>query len=178
MKLYKNYIDCKWLESESKDIIQVDDPATGKIIGEISCAKKNEVDLAVSAAKAAFDDQMQYAVKIMMNAFYGVFASEFYMFTHHDLGTSITAWARRNIKGIIQKLGKEGHHVVYSDTDSIFVSVPVEEGSPTAPPREGEERKKWQAAMDEMIRFGNETANRFSEDSAVLAFETGMSAFF
>ena len=47
MKLYKNYIDGKWLESESKDIIQVDDPATGKVIGEISCAKKNEVDLAV-----------------------------------------------------------------------------------------------------------------------------------
>ena len=54
MKLYKNYIDGKWLESESKDIIQVDDPATGKVIGEISCAKKNEVALAVSAAKAAF----------------------------------------------------------------------------------------------------------------------------
>ena len=58
MKLYKNYIDGKWLESESKDIIQVDDPATGKIIGEISCAKKNEVDLAVSAAKAAFNSRI------------------------------------------------------------------------------------------------------------------------
>ena len=53
MKLYKNYIDGKWLESESKDIIQVDDPATGKVIGEISCAKKNEVDVAVSAAVTA-----------------------------------------------------------------------------------------------------------------------------
>ena len=33
MKLYKKYINGKWLESESKDIIQVDDPATGKNIG-------------------------------------------------------------------------------------------------------------------------------------------------
>ena len=41
MKLYKNYIDGKWIESESKEIIQVDDPSNGKIIGEISCAKKN-----------------------------------------------------------------------------------------------------------------------------------------
>ncbi len=142
---------------------------------------KNEMRIAEEnkdSAKVAFHDQMQYAVKIMMNSFYGVFASEFYRFTHHDLGTSITAWARRNIKGIIQKLEKEGHHVVYSDTDSIFVSVPVEEGSPTAPPGESEGKEKWQAAMDEMIRFGNETANRFSEDSAVLEFETGMSAFF
>ena len=45
MKLYKNYIDGKWLESEAKEIIQVDDPATGKVIGEISCAKKNEVTI-------------------------------------------------------------------------------------------------------------------------------------
>ena len=32
MKLYKNYIDGKWLESETKNTIQVDDPANGKII--------------------------------------------------------------------------------------------------------------------------------------------------
>lgn len=141
---------------------------------QMKLAQENE-----HQAKIAFHDQMQYAVKIMMNSFYGVFASEFYRFTHHDLGTSITAWARRNIKGIIQKLEKEGHHVVYSDTDSIFVSVPVEENSPTAPPDEkGELKDKWDSAMKEMIRFGNETAQRFSEEGAVLEFETGMSAFF
>ena len=32
--------------------------------------------------------------------------------------------------------------------------------------------------MATMIQFGRETAERFSEDSAVLEFETGMSAFF
>ena len=58
MKLYKNYIDGQWLESETKEIIQVDDPATGKVIGEISCAQKNEVDLAVSAAKKAFKSRI------------------------------------------------------------------------------------------------------------------------
>ena len=35
MKLYKNYIDGKWLESETKEIIQVDDPATGKVTIEV-----------------------------------------------------------------------------------------------------------------------------------------------
>ena len=49
------------------------------------------------------------------------FASGFYRFTHRDLGSSITAWARFNIKDIIAQLDAEGHHVVYSDTDSIFV---------------------------------------------------------
>ena len=68
MKLYKNYIDGKWLESESKDIIQVDDPATGKVIGEISCAKKNEVDLAVSAAKAAFKSRVLVDMPLLERA--------------------------------------------------------------------------------------------------------------
>ena len=68
MKLYKNYIDGKWLESETKEIIQVDDPATGKVIGEISCAKKNEVDLAVSVAKAAFKSRVLVDMPILQRA--------------------------------------------------------------------------------------------------------------
>ena len=81
----------------------------------------------------AFHDAMQFAVKIMMNSFYGVFASSFYRFTHIDLGSSITAWARHNIKAIIQGLEKEGIEVVYSDTDSIFVKAGLAT-NPTKPP--------------------------------------------
>jgi len=137
-------------------------------------ARENENQESIS-----FHDQMQYAVKIMMNTFYGVFASAFYRFTHRDLGSSITAWARRNIKAIIQRLEDEGNHVVYSDTDSIFVSVPVIGKPPTSPPDEdSDEQQAWDEAMATMIQFGQETAERFSEDSAVLEFETGMSAFF
>ena len=68
MKLYKNYIDGKWVESESKEIIQVDDPSNGKIIGEISCAKKTEVDLAVSAAKNAFSSRVLVDMPILERA--------------------------------------------------------------------------------------------------------------
>jgi len=129
-------------------------------------------------ALVAFHDQMQYAVKIMMNSFYGVFASVFYRFTHKDLGASITAWARHNIKTIIQKLEEEGNHVVYSDTDSIFVCAPIsKEISPTKPEK-GEELKTWNSAKKELIRFGNELAERFSQDEAVLEFEKGLSVFF
>jgi len=114
-------------------------------------------------SKKSYHDQMQYAVKILMNSFYGVFASGFYRFTHRQLGESITAWARQNIKSIIQKLGDEGQHVVYSDTDSIFVKTPVDG---VADPEQA------------MIEFGHSTAERFSEASAELEFETGMSVFF
>ena len=68
MDIYKNYIDGKWLESESKETIQVDDPATAKIIGEISCAKKNEVDLAVAAAKASFNSRILVDMPILKRA--------------------------------------------------------------------------------------------------------------
>ncbi|HJM18794.1 MAG TPA: DNA polymerase domain-containing protein, partial [Candidatus Thalassarchaeaceae archaeon] len=51
---------------------------------------------ATDDSKRLFHDQMQFAVKILMNTFYGVFASAFYRFTHQDIGSAITAWARSN----------------------------------------------------------------------------------
>ena len=114
---------------------------------------------ATDDSKRLFHDQMQFAVKILMNTFYGVFASAFYRFTHQDIGSAITAWARSNIKKIISDLEEEGHPVVYSDTDSIFVSSP-EEGK------------------DALVDFGHELANRFTKEGAELEFEKGLSVFF
>ena len=137
-----------------------------------------------------FHDSMQYAVKILMNTFYGVFASGFYRFTHRDLGSSITAWARFNIKDIISQLEQEGHHVVYSDTDSIFVRSPVPEGSPSTIKQEDfvsaeqgdkESQKQveaWNNAKQSMLDFGLEIAERYSKDSAILEYEKGLSVFF
>ena len=68
MEQYKNYIDGKWIESESKETIKVDDPANGKIIGEISCAKKNEVDLAVDAARRSFESRVLVDMPLLARA--------------------------------------------------------------------------------------------------------------
>ncbi len=125
-----------------------------------------------------FHSRMQYAVKILMNSFYGVFASKFYRFTHPELGASITAWARSNIKTIIAQLEEEGHPVVYSDTDSVFVRAPVDEGVPGKEPEEGEARGAWEGACATMIEFGEELAERYSREGAELEFETGLSVFF
>ena len=54
MEQYKNFIDGKWIDSESKETIKVDDPATGKIIGEISCAKKNRSRISCKSCKKIF----------------------------------------------------------------------------------------------------------------------------
>ena len=160
-------------------------------------AQRDEHKAAIKRAKSdddetaeAFHDAMQYAVKILMNSFYGVFASGFYRFTHRDLGSSITAWARQNIKGIIAAVENEGHGVVYSDTDSIFVRSPI---SPEAPRQLSEDDRTRAASGDEearalveaheaavasMVAFGQELAAAYSRDSAVLEFEKGLSVFF
>jgi DNA polymerase I len=145
-------------------------------------AKRDQHKAALSISKSTgdqgsveFHDAMQYAVKILMNSFYGVFASGFYRFTHRDLGSSITAWARQNIKTIIAALDDEGHGVVYSDTDSIFVRSPVGKEAPSylseediaAIDRKDAEglakQAKFQEALDGMVSFGQQIAQRFSK---------------
>ena len=160
-------------------------------------AQRDEHKGAIRAATAAddqravgFHDAMQYAVKILMNSFYGVFASGFYRFTHRDLGSSITAWARQNIKTIIAAVEAEGHGVVYSDTDSIFVRSPIDEAVPRIVSDEDRERaaggdqeakatlEAYEAAVGRMVEFGQALAKRYSKDAAVLEFEKGLSVFF
>ena len=58
MKKYQSYINGKWMDSLSKETIKVDDPATAKAIGEIACAKKEDVDVAVEAARKAFNSRV------------------------------------------------------------------------------------------------------------------------
>jgi DNA polymerase I len=147
-------------------------------------AKRDEHKLALKHAKQeqdasaeGFHEAMQYAVKILMNSFYGVFASGFYRFTHRDLGSSITAWARQNIKSVISSLEGEGHSVVYSDTDSIFVQVPELQGTAYFSSSE-EQSVDLEQPTKIMFEFGTQLAKRFSQDSAVLEFEKGLSVFF
>jgi len=130
-------------------------------------------------AEAFLQDQLQYAVKILMNSFYGVFASSFYRFTHPDLGASITEWARHNIRGIIAHVEKRGHEVVYSDTDSIFVKAPVDKESPiNKPPEDSPVHADWERAKAETLRFGESLASEFTKEGAELELETALSAFF
>ena len=141
---------------------------------------------ALTAARAAGDeaeaflqDQLQYAIKILMNSFYGVFASNFYRFTHADLGASITEWARHNIRDIIAQVENDGHEVVYSDTDSIFVRAPVDKEAPINRPDEAEASiVEWEGAKGETLQFGERLAERFTREGAELEFETALSAFF
>ncbi len=128
---------------------------------------------------AFLNDRLQFAVKILMNSFYGVFASSFYRFTHKDIGASITEWARHNIKSIISDLNADGYDVVYSDTDSIFVRTRGIGDAPINKPEDDENKlRTWEQAKEETINFGRRLANKYSKEGAELEFETAMSAFF
>ncbi len=90
-----------------------------------------------------FYDGLQAAIKVLMNAFYGVLASSFYRFNDPKVGASITAFARERIKGIIGELEADGVKVVYADTDSVFFQSPS-------------------AGLQESLDFARKTAERFS----------------
>jgi len=74
---------------------------------------------------------LQEAVKILMNAFYGVFASSFYRFTDRNIGSAITAFARETTKALIKQLESEGNKVIYGDsiTADRFVTILDPEGT-------------------------------------------------
>ncbi len=97
-------------------------------------------------------DGLQAAVKVLMNTFYGVFASSFYRFTDKSIGASITAFARATTTGIIKEVESEGVPVIYSDTDSIFMQSPAND-------------------LDGSVEFGTKMAERFTKEGGVLEFE-------
>ncbi|MEM2943558.1 MAG: DNA polymerase domain-containing protein [Methanomassiliicoccales archaeon] len=113
---------------------------------------KKKMKEAGSPDEYRYYDGLQGAIKVLMNAFYGVFASSFYRFTDRKIGGSITAFARETIKGIIAELENEGYKVIYSDTDSIFIQSPYEN-------------------LEDTKRFGYEIATRFSGEGRSLEFE-------
>jgi aldehyde dehydrogenase (NAD+) len=54
MDYKKIYINGEWIEPISKDVIEVENPATEEIIGRVPAAKEEDVIKAVKAAKEAF----------------------------------------------------------------------------------------------------------------------------
>ncbi len=58
MKKYQHYINGEWIDSTGNEVIAVVNPATEEVIGEISAANKNDIDLAVAAAKVAYESRV------------------------------------------------------------------------------------------------------------------------
>jgi DNA polymerase I len=104
-----------------------DDKFTSKRVGlvpELMGELQDERDQAKKEHKVTGEtywDRIQWALKILSNAVYGLFTSAFYRFTNRHIGESITAHARRNIRYVLEALESSGYRVLYGDTDSVFV---------------------------------------------------------
>jgi len=106
-----------------------------------------------------FYDGLQYAVKVLANAHYGIFTSSFYRFTNKEIGASITAYGRELTKSIIEKLTEEGYEIIGADTDSAFILSPFNN-------------------LEDSIKFGEEISRRFTLSGYTLEFEKIFESFF
>lgn len=72
-------------------------------------------------ARKKKDELARYAIKILMNSFFGVMASPNCRFFSLDMANAITSFGQQIIKLTAEKIKKKGYDVIYSDTDSCFV---------------------------------------------------------
>ena len=75
------------------------------------------------AAKAAGNAPMSQAIKIIMNAFYGVLASNGCRFYDPRLASSITRRGHEVLKRSKTFMEELGYQIIYGDTDSLFVAL-------------------------------------------------------
>lgn len=54
MEVLKNYINGKWVESSSEDLLNVENPATTEVIAKVPISTNEEINEAVESAKKAF----------------------------------------------------------------------------------------------------------------------------
>ena len=75
----------------------------------------------------AWYDVVQRAIKVFINASYGVFGAENFPLYSPAVAESVTALGRKALYFILRKAAEIGVKVIYGDTDSIFLWNPTEE---------------------------------------------------
>ena len=68
------------------------------------------------------NDMAQYAIKIILNSFWGIFASPSFRFFSMDMANAITHFGQHIIKLTAKKIEEQGYEVIYQDTDSCFIN--------------------------------------------------------
>ncbi|MEX1056320.1 MAG: DNA polymerase II, partial [Natronospirillum sp.] len=100
------------------------------------------------AAKAAQDQPLNQAIKILMNSFYGVLGSDVCRFFDPRLASSITRRGHAIMKASQAWLESRNLTVIYGDTDSLFVWVGSAVTDPLALGRQlAKELTQWWAAQ-------------------------------
>ncbi len=74
-------------------------------------------------AKKEKRELASYAIKIIMNSFFGVLASPNCRYFSLETANAITYFGQEIIKLTAKEIEKKSHKVIYSDTDSVFVET-------------------------------------------------------
>ncbi len=82
-----------------------------------------ELHQAREKAKLEKRELSSYAIKIIMNSFFGVLASPNSRYFDLKIGNAITNFGQEIIKLTSKKIKEEKLEVIYGDTDSIFIST-------------------------------------------------------
>ncbi len=77
--------------------------------------------------KREFYNIVQGALKVLINASYGVFGAEHFPLYSLSVAEAITALGRQKIRAVVEKAQEMNLEVLYGDTDSIFIHNPDRE---------------------------------------------------
>jgi DNA polymerase I len=89
--------------------------------------KPKTKDKAFDQTTRDFYDVVQSALKVVINASYGVFGASHFPFYCPPLAEATTAIGREAITQTIEKCNEMGVEVIYGDTDSVFLKNPTKE---------------------------------------------------
>ena len=76
-------------------------------------------------AKAAGDQVASYAIKILMNSFFGVLGTPVCRFFNPEIANAITSFGRELLLWSRRRIEAGGRRVLYGDTDSLFIESGV-----------------------------------------------------
>ena len=77
-----------------------------------------------AAARARGDRHGDQAIKIMLNALFGVLGASGCRFFDPAVANAITTFGQQTLRWTAEAFAREGVSVLYGDTDSVFVTVP------------------------------------------------------
>ncbi len=83
-------------------------------------------------AKAAGDKVASYAIKILMNSFFGVLGTPVCRFFNPEIANAITSFGRELLLWSRDRIEAGGRRVLYGDTDSLFIETGIEDPAEAA----------------------------------------------
>lgn len=93
----------------------------------VSWFKPKTKDMSLDQDTRNFYEVIQSALKVVINASYGVFGASHFPFYCPPLAEATTAIGREAITKTIEKCKEMGVEVIYGDTDSVFLKNPKQE---------------------------------------------------